>query len=136
VDQEFEPRFAEHIRSFETDLRVAVQSIPFEIAQLVTPVFFEHDSYQIDPAGRQNLIEKARLLKMYPRLSLMVIGKANRTGAWEYNNKLSHDRAKQVIMALVGFGIDSSRLNLSYRSYQTSVDDLAIDRRVDFRLMK
>lgn len=91
---------AEMARKLETSGRVALYGL-----------FFATDSAEIKPASRSTLAEIAKLLASKPQLKLLVVGHTDSQGSFEYNLKLSRQRAHAVVDALVdNYGIDPQRL--------------------------
>lgn len=74
-------------------------------------LFFETDSTRIKPASRSTLEQIAKLMAQQPDLKLLVVGHTDSTGTFEYNLKLSRERAHAVVNALVNdYGVDAERL--------------------------
>lgn len=74
-------------------------------------LFFATDSAEIKPASRSTLGEIAKLMKQKPDLKLLVVGHTDNQGTFEYNLKLSKQRAHAVVDALVSkYAIDPQRL--------------------------
>lgn len=71
---------------------------------------FEQGSAVIDAASQKEVDNLAEILKAYPQVSIKIGGYTDNTGSNEVNTKLSADRAANVLAALVGRGIDASRL--------------------------
>jgi VWFA-related protein len=73
-------------------------------------VLFDFSKATIRPESYAILDEIARQLKKFPRVRLGVHGHTDNVGGEEFNQKLSIQRAEAVVEALVGRGIDRSRL--------------------------
>lgn len=73
-------------------------------------IYFDTDQSVIKPESTPALEEISRLLKDNRSLRLYVIGHTDNAGALDHNLKLSADRAGAVVKALVGRGIEPSRL--------------------------
>jgi len=75
-------------------------------------LFFDHDKATLKPESKPALMEIARFLKeKQPAMRFYVVGHTDLTGAFDYNSKLSADRAAAVVEALVGeHGIARERL--------------------------
>lgn len=73
-------------------------------------VNFATDRSEILPASRPQIAEVAALLKDASSLRLAVNGHTDNSGTAAHNRNLSEARAKSVVAALVGAGIDPSRL--------------------------
>ncbi len=75
-------------------------------------LFFDHDKATLKPESKPALVEIARFLKeKQPAMRFFVVGHTDLTGAFDYNAKLSADRAAAVVEALVSnHGIARERL--------------------------
>ena len=74
-------------------------------------LFFDHDKAALKSESKPALVEIAKLLKARPKLNVYVVGHTDSTGSFAYNLKLSEDRARAIVDALVkDYGIASVRL--------------------------
>ena len=74
-------------------------------------IYFDHDSYHIEPQSGPSLKAIAEMLKTNSTLNIYVIGHTDMTGELEYNMRLSHERAQAVVDALVKeYSIPANRL--------------------------
>ncbi len=74
-------------------------------------ILFDFDSAAIRPESEPALAEIARFLEANPDLSAYVVGHTDNRGSYEYNLRLSQQRAEAVVEALVArFGIARERL--------------------------
>jgi OOP family OmpA-OmpF porin len=74
-------------------------------------IYFDSGKAVLKPESEPALQEITKLLKADPKLKLYVVGHTDNQGAYDYNIKLSKDRADAVIKALTGkYGIAASRL--------------------------
>ncbi|PSJ71974.1 hypothetical protein C7N43_36610 [Sphingobacteriales bacterium UPWRP_1] len=78
-------------------------------------VFFDTDSYQLQPASFSELDRLVKLLQDYPSLKVEIGGHTDNVGTREYNQKLSANRAKAVYDYLVEKGIPAKQL--SHKGY-------------------
>jgi outer membrane protein OmpA-like peptidoglycan-associated protein len=75
-------------------------------------IYFDTDSYKIKPESEPTLKAIAELLKAKSNLNVYVIGHTDMTGDLDHNMKLSENRAKAVVDALVAdYGISAKRLS-------------------------
>lgn len=75
-------------------------------------IYFDTDKSDIKPASTATLDEVANLLKIDRSLKLEISGHTDNTGDKAHNLKLSEDRARAVVAALVAkYGIDAKRLS-------------------------
>jgi outer membrane protein OmpA-like peptidoglycan-associated protein/tetratricopeptide (TPR) repeat protein len=82
----------------------------------IRPVFFAFDSYALTETARSKLDDLAALLEQYPEVKLEVIGHTDAIGTFEYNQKLSENRAGAVKQYLVSKGISEDRLKTMGKS--------------------
>jgi outer membrane protein OmpA-like peptidoglycan-associated protein len=99
-----EQEVAAHARPMATDIKetghVAIYGI-----------YFDHDSYHMEPESAPTLKAIAEMFKTNSMLNICVVGHTDMTGELEYNMRLSSERAQAVVDALVNeYGIPSNRL--------------------------
>lgn len=80
---------------------------------VVYGIYFDTGKFDIKPESGPALDEITKLLKQNASLLLYVVGHTDNVGTLDVNLKLSADRADAVVKALVGRGIDASRLKSS-----------------------
>jgi len=74
-------------------------------------IYFDFDKSEVKPESDPTLKEISKLLSKNPKLNLYVVGHTDNTGNYEYNMKLSQDRAEAVVKVLVSkYNVDSKRL--------------------------
>ena len=74
-------------------------------------IYFDTDSYEIKPESEPTLKAISELLKTKTNLNVYVVGHTDMTGDFDHNMKLSENRAKAVVEALVkDYGISAKRL--------------------------
>ena len=100
---------------------------------------FDFESAGLRPESVQLVREIAQMLRANANWSIQIVGHTDSTGGSEYNIGLSDRRAEAVRVALVDFGVESSRLRSEGRGEsQPKADNgsyagRAINRRVEFR---
>ncbi|MDA8229990.1 MAG: peptidoglycan-associated lipoprotein Pal [Magnetospirillum sp.] len=78
-------------------------------------VYFDTDSYTVNPQGRATLDKQILWLKQNPSLKLLIEGHADERGTREYNLALGDRRATSVRNYLIDNGIAPTRLRtISY----------------------
>ncbi len=78
-------------------------------------VFFDLDSSQLRPDGRDTLNKQAAWLKKYTNYAITVEGHADERGTREYNLALGARRAQTVASYLAGQGVPAGRMKtISY----------------------
>jgi len=73
-------------------------------------ILFDFDSYSLRTAARQNLSELAASLTRYPESEVLIVGHTDATGAEDYNQRLSENRAQAASNFLTQQGVDPSRI--------------------------
>jgi len=78
-------------------------------------VFFETDSSELTPQGRETLNKEAQWLNRYNRYAFTIEGHADERGTREYNIALGARRAQTVREYLVSRGVMAQRMHtISY----------------------
>src|SRR5271167_5036197 len=78
-------------------------------------VFFESDSSDLTPQGRDTLDKQAQWLNQYSRYAFTIEGHADERGTREYNIALGARRAQTVQAYLVSRGVMAQRMHtISY----------------------
>ncbi len=73
-------------------------------------ILFPSASYSLNPGSYDELSRVAKVLNQYPQTSILVAGHTDGKGSEEYNQTLSERRAESVKNALVGMGVNPSRM--------------------------
>ncbi len=90
---------------------VAPQEPEYQNVRVELDVKFDFDRDTIRPEFRQDIQSLAEFMKTYPSVTTTVEGHTDSVGSDAYNQNLSERRAKAVREALVGEGVDASRVN-------------------------
>jgi outer membrane protein OmpA-like peptidoglycan-associated protein len=93
-----------------SDAAALGQSLASTGKAALSGIFFDTDKAVVKLESNPALEEVAKLLKGNGRLKLYVVGHTDNAGTLEHNLKLSSDRAEAVVKALVGRGIEATRL--------------------------
>ncbi|GIX43236.1 MAG: membrane protein [Leptospiraceae bacterium] len=113
-----------------------------------TRIFFDLDSAEIKPTEREKIKLIAEILKLYPDVKIEIQGHTDRSyrgpkeKSFEYNLKLSIERANNVKKELMQLGINENRLVVKGYSYTKPLVEApdaikgAINRRVEFKEIK
>jgi peptidoglycan-associated lipoprotein len=105
-------------------------------------VYFPFDGADLVPESRQALEQAARRLTAHPEVRLCVDGNTDARGTSEYNMGLGFRRAQAVVSYMRSFGVAAVALSpASFGEEQpaatgNSSRDLALNRRVEFRLLR
>ena len=101
-------------------------------------IFFDTNSTAVREDSETTLKEIAKLFEQQPDLNLLVVGHTDNAGAFEYNMKLSQNRAQSVVDELsTKYGVPKERLvpvGVSYASpvsSNTTAEGQALNRRVE-----
>ena len=78
-------------------------------------LLFPTNSYQLLPAGQQNLQNLANSLKQYPETEVMVVGHTDNVGTDAYNQTLSEQRASSAADVLASYGVPRARVRTAGR---------------------
>lgn len=78
-------------------------------------VFFEIDSYQLEPASYPELERLLLLLQQNQEITIEVSGHTDNTGSYDHNLLLSQNRARSVRNFLTGKGVSPKRIH--YKGY-------------------
>ncbi len=115
---------------------------------LVKPVFFDFDSYAITPQAKTKLDNMASLLRRFPSIQVEITGHTDAIGSFDYNQRLSENRAISVSEYLVSKGISKNRLKTlgmsesdhvarnRTRDNRDAPDGRALNRRTEFKVGK
>lgn len=104
-------------------------------------VSFPTSEYQLLPSFYDTLDSVAIVLKEYSKTAIQVTGHTDSTGSFEYNQKLSEQRAASVKNYLISQGVASSRLHSNgygprYPIASNSTPDgRAANRRVEIQIL-
>ncbi|MBB5339103.1 outer membrane protein OmpA-like peptidoglycan-associated protein [Edaphobacter lichenicola] len=90
-------------------------------------LLFDTGKAELQPSSQEQLGNIAAILKAYPNAHVKIGGYTDNTGDAAANVALSSARAKNVMDALVGAGIDSSRLEYKGYGDQYPVGDNATE---------
>jgi OOP family OmpA-OmpF porin len=109
---------------------IAVNEIVDEINKngfIALYINFDTGKATIKPDSNKTLDDAATALKAAPTLNIEVGGHTDNVGTAESNQKLSEDRAKSVMAALVARGIDAKRLTAKGYGQSKPVADNSTD---------
>ena len=100
-------------------------------------LLFVVDSAEITEDSNAKIKELVELLNAYPNASLVIEGHASSDGSMAYNQILSEKRANSAKEALIGMGIDASRLQTAaYGETRPVADNKTREGRVANRRVK
>jgi len=108
-------------------------------------IYFELDKWNIEPQAASTLNVLIDLMKKYPRMEVQLGAHTDTRSSYEYNLKLSDNRANSALEYIISKGINQSRLTaIGYGETQLLVDcgdncseeEHSINRRCEFIITK
>lgn len=73
-------------------------------------LFFDTDKFDLKSESTEELTQLVELMKLNPKMEVMIAGHTDNQGAADYNVRLSENRAAAVVNYLIKAGISSTRL--------------------------
>ena len=110
------------------------------------PIYFAFDSYTLSKDGMAKLDILSSILEMHPSLQLEITGYTDAKGAFDYNQRLSVNRAESVYKYLILNGITKSRMKVTgmsenepvarntTRDQRDAPDGRMLNRRAEFKV--
>jgi outer membrane protein OmpA-like peptidoglycan-associated protein len=75
-------------------------------------ILFDFDSYALRPEAREHLTNLAASLNEYPDSEVLIVGHTDSSGADEYNQRLSENRANAAGNHIIRGGVAPSRVKM------------------------
>jgi outer membrane protein OmpA-like peptidoglycan-associated protein len=103
-------------------------------------LYFETGKSTLKPESQEQLKNIAAILKAYPNVKIKLGGYTDNTGDAAVNKKISSERAKSALQALVKLGVDAGRLSAEGYGQEFPVasnatpEGRAQNRRIDIRV--
>ncbi len=113
---------------------------------VLRPIYFDFDSDALSEDSKSKLDKVSLLLKKFPELKIDVIGYTDALGNFDYNQRLSVNRANTVSKYLASTGVDQGRLSVTGKSESDPIarnrtrdnrdapDGRMLNRRAQFRV--
>ncbi|MEM7110549.1 MAG: OmpA family protein [Bacteroidota bacterium] len=120
---------------------VALRPIKTGASTVLKNIFFDTDSYALRPESQTELDKVIKFLNLNPEVSIEISGHTDNVGTYEYNLKLSKNRAKAVFEYLFKAGIEKSKLKYSGYGPNRPIDDNSTlrgrqnNRRIEFNIL-
>ncbi|WP_036864073.1 OmpA family protein [Porphyromonas sp. COT-108 OH2963] len=108
-----EIRYVEKVieKIVEKEVKVAPASLSStSIPMLLEGIFFAFNSSVIDDTSKQSLDQTAAFMLQNNNKRFLISGFTDNVGSDEYNDKLSNERAKAVVNALISRGVPQDKL--------------------------
>ncbi len=103
--------------------KVEPKVVEITFGDIVEPVYFDYDSYELSPSAVEVLKKIGDFLEKNAGTSIKVEGHCDERGTHGYNQALGQKRADAVKNYFKSFGISSSRLStISYGELKPAVD--------------
>jgi len=99
-----------HSRQEPLNRDVALDPIEAGKSIVLNNIFFESDSYELDPRSRAELDKMLDFMRINPGTKIEISGHTDNTGSADYNLNLSSRRAASVVNYLIANGIDPLRM--------------------------
>jgi outer membrane protein OmpA-like peptidoglycan-associated protein len=94
-------------------VKSVVSGIKYVPLEFDKRIYFRPSSATVDPIYQNTLEEIKQVLTKFPRTHLRIIGHSDRLGTPQGKRRLAQQRAESVQAALLGIGIENSRLEVS-----------------------
>jgi len=123
-----------------TDILIEVTPYGYKIR--VNSIEFAFGSAEVTPKGLAIIKRVAEKLKKFGGYKIRVEGHTDNVGSYDYNLKLSKDRAASVMKELIKLGIDKDRISSEGFAFDRPIapndteEGRAKNRRVEFLLIK
>ena len=78
----------------------------------VPDIFFDYDSYDLNPTGQGTASQAASYLNQHPNVKIIIGGYCDERGSAEYNLALGENRANAAKTALVNAGVATARIRV------------------------
>lgn len=100
--------------------------------------YFEKSKSDLNDEAKTVLDKMATLLESHSNIKVRIVGHASDEGSYDFNMKLSEDRAKVVVDYLISKGIDAGRLLSEGKGSSNPVDvnNRVANRRTEFEIIK
>ena len=147
MDEEEEVEVAEEILAeeiIEAEAEPEVEAAPEKY--YLRPIYFDFDSYELSRDGMAKLDILSAILEKHSALKLEITGHTDSKGSYEYNMRLSVNRANSVYKYLILNGITKDRMKVTGMSEAENVarnttrdqkdapDGRMLNRRVEFKV--
>lgn len=97
-------------------------------------ILFDVDESDLRPVATENINELSEIVKKYEDTNILIEGHTDDTGAEEYNQTLSEQRAGSVASYLNSLGVDNSRIQtVGYGEMQPIAENTSASGRQDNR---
>ncbi len=133
---------SEEFTSSSDTLHILLSKVKVGKTIVLKNIYFDVDSYDLKEQSLSEIDNAFQLLKDNPEIIVEIAGHTDDTGSYDYNLKLSENRAKAVFKELISKGINKERLN--YKGYadaeplkaNNSELNKKSNRRIEFRVIR
>lgn len=135
-------KYIDSLNKVVIDLQNQQKSVTSDLEQFlnksastyVTKIYFESGRSSLNLQAKETLTTLVKHLEAYPEVRYMVKGFASKTGSKTVNQRLSRERAQEVVTYLAAQGVIKDHLNLSSLGDSESQSDNELDRRAEVHL--
>ena len=121
---------------------ILLKKVAVGVKIILKNIFFDFDKATLRPESASELERLAKLLNDVPTLQIEISGHTDNKGSDDYNQKLSHKRARSVVENLISKGISGGRLE--YKGYGESEpiasndteEGRQLNRRTEFKVLR
>lgn len=125
----------------EITIDIELQRIEVGTTIVLKNIFFDYDKATLRPESYAELNRVVQILDKQPKLKIEISGHTDNKGAYDYNKKLSRDRAKTVVDYLIEKGISADRLSYEGYAFDKPIapndtdEGRQMNRRVEFKVL-
>lgn len=125
----------------EITIDIELQRIEVGTTIVLKNIFFDYDKATLRPESFAELNRVVQILDKQPKLKIEISGHTDNKGAYEYNKKLSRDRANTVVDYLIEKGIAEDRLTFEGYAFDQPIstndtdEGRQLNRRVEFKVL-
>jgi len=94
----------------EEDVVFEAEDMDAQLREVLQPIYFEFDRYDLEPSAISKLERIAAFLKEHPDVRILAQGHTDERGSSQYNIGLGENRANAVKNYLTGYGVSSNRI--------------------------
>ncbi|HOK38027.1 MAG TPA: OmpA family protein [Bacteroidales bacterium] len=121
---------------------VLLQKIEIGTSIVLKNIFFDYDKATLRPESYPELNRVVEILNKQPKLKIEISGHTDNRGSYDYNLKLSTERAKSVVEYLISKGINPNRLTYKGYAFEKPIstndtdEGRQLNRRVEFKIIE
>jgi len=137
------PKLVLQKADFVSTKDIKLDSIAYKVGDRITleNIFFEFDKAELLPESKAELDKLVDIMTDYPFLKIEIGGHTDNVGSYDYNKKLSRERAKSVVDYLIEEDVNTVRVTYSGYGSEKPITSNATEegkarnRRVEFVIL-